>query len=295
MLKEFFSAIVDLAQSGQKSTIQSIDDGQTLLIDEPTKGVRERKTKRAVLPKFSSVSAPSDLAAALLLHIPLAREIGEQYGLNLDRDLPALVSVGEREISATTDVETNAARFVCNLPFSPVFQTLFDLMVRDGRAFDQRDLLKFLRVDLHLAGAESMVPKFRKLTWNRSASSGGALNHADESLGKSIERKVNAGVDVPEGFTITTPVYACPELKSIVAKIEVVVTLNFETEEIELDVPRPQIVKALESAKDALRDHVRGELLKLAESDLGQQVNFTVVRSPEPQNNAMVINVEDHS
>jgi len=78
--------------------------------------------------------------------------------------------------------------------------------------FDQRSLIRFLRIELAGAVEDAVVSNFRNITFRTRGGGDASINHGDESLGRSVESSVEARSEIPEVITAFVPVYKNPGL-----------------------------------------------------------------------------------
>lgn len=252
MLKELFESLKAHAASGATPVVQEIKGTDVTLVthhDEQKTFVRkETPTASCVL----HVESISELLEALGFIAPQALERRSRY-LHLEgEELRQAIFVGQDSVVAFADMDVRADRVHLPLKFTDQFEALRDL----DESFSQSALIRFLRINLIDTGAEQYVPLFRDMKFDRSQMVGGKLNHADESLGRSVEQKVVAGQTIPEMLRLTVPVLANRDCV-FKASIAVFVTLNFESATIQLTVAPNQIEEASSNALESVRQTIR--------------------------------------
>ena len=252
MLKELFESLKAHAAAGAAPVVQEIKGTDVTLVtyrDEQKEFVRkETPTANCVL----SVESLSELLDSLTFIAPQALERRSRF-LHLDGEKARqAIFVGQDCVVAIADMDVRADKVQLPLNLSGQFAALTDL----DQSFSQSAVIRFLRIDLIDTGAEQYVPVFRDMKFDRSQMVGGKLNHADESLGRSVEQKVVAGQTIPEMLRLTVPVFANRDCV-FKASILVFVTLNFESATIQLTVAPNQIEEALSNALESVRQTIK--------------------------------------
>lgn len=136
-----------------------------------------------------------------------------------------------------------------NLVESKLFKSL---QFKDGqRSFSQRELINFLRISLAGCVPPDLVSTLRTLNFRSAAKTDSTVEHAKDSLGRSVEQAVTGASDLPEEFLATIPVYAnvLPDHR---AGILVAVDVDFENQKFVLSVVGDGIMDAITEAQGVL-------------------------------------------
>lgn len=269
MLKEFVQSITGLATDAEKPKELKVNNrtylvGKDGVIGDPIETHIEYEKSFKVL-----VGTVPDFVRTIGEMRSVTASIRGRYGLEskpLD-EIGSMAGVCSNRVDCVIDIDSRQDQVVLELLKTKQFETLQELK---HRAFTQKALIKFLRVDLDGTGADRYVQAFRNLVWNRSGKSAGVVNHADESMGRSIEDKVATnGEALPEELNLNVAVYVNPDIV-VIARIKVVVIINFEDQQIELAVPPSEIDNAKKEARGYVRDLVETEVNA---QGLGDKVN----------------------
>lgn len=128
------------------------------------------------------------------------------------------------------------------------FQRLETL--KQGMGFSPRDLIEFLRFDL--GGGDSVAPVIqaaRNIDFSRSSGGAHTTEHGRESLGRSVESKIQNRENFPEEFVVRTPLYANQGFRALtMVEVRVGVTINAASEEIDLRIPADELYLAQDVA-----------------------------------------------
>lgn len=119
--------------------------------------------------------------------------------------IQAVASIWHSDEKIIAIVDDDAIRNRVYMPLT--FSDQFRALQKGSLIFDQVGIVRFLRVVMDGAGAETLVPTFRKITFKRGSQTKGNLNHGDESMGREIESLVENSKEIPETITLHVPVY----------------------------------------------------------------------------------------
>lgn len=125
------------------------------------------------------------------------------------------------------------------------WRALLDLYARD---FTPKEAVQFLRFVLHAAGADSMITALRVLNFEELKRVGSTVQHGRESLGRSIEAKVEQADRVPEQFRASVQVFRNAGLREIIAQVDVAVYLDVEKQRVRLVPLADAITSAFDTA-----------------------------------------------
>lgn len=233
MLAEFIDKIAGLAKTANGVSIVQIPG-------DP----------RRVLVAQSGTSAERSIPAPLRKH--------QVHGLD---DLVRLV--GDETIASAPEVFHDDERVevileradrresaVMSLVHSQRFLRLVELQI--GIAADARDIVRFLRFELHDCGVAEVLKALRQVDFTRQSSGGRTTEHGRESLGRSVEAAVQQADKIPEEFTAEVPVFQNSGLRSITAKVRVGVYVDVDAEKVELRTLTDEIEQAKVQAQRSL-------------------------------------------
>ena len=258
MLKALFDTIIATGQKAMATQTLETNDGNTILLLKD--GAISETHEKKIFAEFLNVKVLSiaDMVKAIDTFAPVADSNRERFEAIADSgEARPVVFVSIDQVRVILDAETYADHIRMPIDLTKAFETLRGL----DKAFDQRALLKFLRIDLDQTGAEAVVAEFRSLQWNRADGASGTVNHADESLGRSIEETVQNGQStIPQEFSVTVPVFQNEDLADIMFTFRIVVTLNFDSKTIQLTVPPVVCERSVWSSLDAVFRRVEKEL-----------------------------------
>lgn len=138
--------------------------------------------------------------------------------------------------------------------FSDTFKTLTDLS--EAKQFQQKKLIKFLRRSFSEEDIKDILPAVRRVDFQRIQKSGSIRERGEETLGKSVEARVQNIDDIPETFNVLCPVLDIDGFKSPTT-IRVIVDIDMDNECFELFVRPDSLRLAREDAIKRVVDHVK--------------------------------------
>lgn len=157
------------------------------------------------------------------------------------------------------DRHDRRARVTMPLVESERFKLLRALRAQ-AHSLAQKAAVKLLRYDLHGTGVETVLQALRVLDFSRTSDGTRTVEHGKESLGRTVEARVQRADKVPESFKVTTPVWSNAGLRGIEAAVEVGLFLDMDDEKVELRVLADEIDRALVVAQTALREKLAKDL-----------------------------------
>ncbi|MEZ6097269.1 MAG: hypothetical protein R3C03_24100 [Pirellulaceae bacterium] len=256
MLKELFESIWAKGQEGIQPKCVQIPGTKKVIVSDGDGGSKtyDQKPGRKI-ERGMTVKTLSDLAGMLLSFRPIAQDFRNDFDFEVEEIPPEITStiwVDDSNVVAVADDYVGAHKIVCPLEVTPQFDELVEL----DSAFSLVDIIKFLRITLDGTDADSYIPKFRDIKFQRSNAFGGKTSHTDESMGRDIENKVVSGQDLPETLKLNVRVFSNMDIP-FTAPIRVFVTLNFQSETIQLTTAPDDIRQAKQKAMDFVRDRVQ--------------------------------------
>lgn len=112
------------------------------------------------------------------------------------------------------------------------------LSLAGGKVFDQKALVRFLRVDLAGRVEDFVLARMRQLNWDTARKTRQALQHGSASLDSEVKASVTAGeAAAPEEFYVEVPLFADPRKEGLSLRIKLLVELEPETAKIILVLP----------------------------------------------------------
>ncbi|MCP3916163.1 MAG: hypothetical protein GY711_11455 [bacterium] len=198
--------------------------------------------------------------------VPPARRDHEVHGLS---DIVAAVQ--DEAMAADPEVyhgrsvklllDRGDRRDVVTMPLEVTSRFKRLLALVDGESLSVRDAVKLLRFDLHGTGVDQVISAIRRVDFSRTGAGAQSAAHGSESLGRSIEAKVQDADKIPEEFRVQTSVYSNPGVKDL-SRVDVRcgVYLDVERECIEIRVLADELENAVNAAQLAIGNALR-ELL----------------------------------
>jgi len=246
MLAELIQKIVDLAHKGQDTQIEELDNGRMLVFDREG-GFKELSPKRKLPDPIAAVAGTIvDLVRLSFAVLPIVKaQKDERFEEFESVDAKPIIKVNGSRVVCILDPNTCADNVQFNLTECEQFSVLKSLEMN----FDQKQLVRFLRVDLHGTQAENYASKFKQIVWNRSGEAKGRVGNSDESMGKTIESRVATSTeeDLPEVLKLSVPVFQAQEL-AYRASMEVIVTIDFDAHTFNLAIAPNQAKLAIDAA-----------------------------------------------
>lgn len=165
------------------------------------------------------------------------------------------VYVGPDAAYAILDAEDRREKVSFNLVLSEQFRLLESL--KGGRSFSPKAAIRFLRFELPESRAETLIQGLKNVDFDRRGSGHHHTAHGSESLGKTVEAKVQQADKIPESFVATMRVWSNPGLGGITERAQVGVHIDPTAEEVELILLPDEYERALWSAREQLADAIR--------------------------------------
>lgn len=170
------------------------------------------------------------------------------------------VWVGPRGVVVLPDRDDRHERLTLEPAMSERFELLVGLSGKRG-GMSQRDALRMLRLQLNGTGVGAVETALRRLTFQRRSDGGGSIEHGRESLGRSVEAEVQQADSIPTEFTVTTPVWVNPGMRSLTSvPVQVGVFLDLEAETVELRPLADEVAGGLLRAQQLVASGLREAL-----------------------------------
>lgn len=236
MLSEFVDRLVTLGQGVQSAefTVHQLLP-RTLFVQHA--GKLERIDAPAPLRKHR-LTGFRDLVAALRDH-----EIAPDPEVYIDgTSVVAFLDRTERQsIVSMPLTETARFKLCCEL--------------EKPRGFAPRDLVKFLRLELHGGAHQAVTQAVSRIDFMRTSSGKTDVKHGRETLGKSVEAVVQSAEDIPESFVVTVPIWSTPGC-GWTKPIEFGIYLDNEKQQVELRAFSDECAGARNAALAELRNAI---------------------------------------
>jgi hypothetical protein len=132
------------------------------------------------------------------------------------------------------------------------------LMQLGDRGYSPAQAIRCLQFNLELQN-QGVINSLRKINFQRRSDGASTVQHGKESLGKSVEAKVQQAEDVPESFVVNTPVFINPGFR-FEATVDVGLFLDLDEECIRFVPSADGIEMARFSAVNQTIAHLRTAL-----------------------------------
>lgn len=154
----------------------------------------------------------------------------------------ALLDRAERRSSVSMPLtETARFRLCCDL--------------EKPRGFAPRDLVKFLRLELHGGAHQAVTQAVSRIDFMRTSSGKTDVKHGRETLGRQVEAVVQSAEDIPESFVVTVPIWSTPGC-AWTKPIEFGIYLDNEKQQVDLRAFSDECAGARNSALADLRNAI---------------------------------------
>lgn len=127
-----------------------------------------------------------------------------------------------------------------------------------ARAMSPRDAVRFLRFTLDVRGADALLAGLGRIDFVRSSSASHRNEHGAESLGRSVEAKVQRVESIPDVVTLTVPVHQVAG--GYEATVRIGVEIDAESQLVRLVTMPDECGRALQAAEAWLCDSIRTSL-----------------------------------
>lgn len=192
---------------------------------------------------------PIDAPAPLREHS--AANLATFLDLANDRSIAPKPVIWADDTGARLVLDDDDRREVVTLHLVPSRGLVELATLRDAKAFAPRDLVRWLRFSLPFPGTELLLQSVRSIDFARAATGTSRTEHGHETLGRTVEARVQQADKVPESIRVTVPFWA-PGGPTCDVTIVVGVHLNAEGQVIELQLLPDQIAAAEAAAARAL-------------------------------------------
>lgn len=249
-LADGINAIANLAEQASKRQDAKIVEG--IAPDDRTKMVQfdGKITPFKILPppRKHTVQTLDDLITS-----------AKRWQQEFDAENNGVIWIGEHHVVLVPDdedrrdsitmplVRTDLWELICTLTRNPIV--------------DQPALIRLLRVQLAaMVGSTELLAKVRLIRFRGSEDSTSNLNHGQESLGRSIEREIVGGGDLPEQLQV----YAQPWINGAPDASDSKIRIDFEIriadKQFSLRPFPDDLQDALTEHKEAIKQHLHEAL-----------------------------------
>lgn len=232
MLKDLVSYLVGLGEQTSKvqytpgiSIAGELDD--VLFIKEPGKELRQM-----TLPPKRRNACLATLSDLISLVQQFSKTSAPEF------------YIYSSKIKAYLDAERKDC---VTMPFVQTARLNSLLKLRGGRKFTQKELLKFLRTELGGTGIDYVVNAFSKLDVTRYTGHRTEITTKTESLGRSVEAKVQGASELPDSFNVLASFYNNGAVTSEPKSVGVYVTIDMTVDAIELTLDEDDLNRSITS------------------------------------------------
>lgn len=123
-----------------------------------------------------------------------------------------------------------------------------------GLSLTQKDAVKLLRFDLHGDRTANLLAALSRIDFTRSSTGSRTVEHGKESLGRSVEAKVQKADQIPEHVDIDLVPFANLGLRGFQTTVRLGVYLDMDTERIELKPLSDELQRGEASVVSSIAD-----------------------------------------
>lgn len=242
MLAEFFDRVVDLGQQAKQVEL-----------------VTHEAFPRRVWIRNGSALDPHDAPPAD--RDPSLRGFDDLVALLQDSTIaPAPeVYVGPECVTAYLDRNDRHQRADVNLHWSKRFTKCVELEKAPAK-MQPKEAVKMLRLELHGGNVDHVIQALSRIDFVRTSAGKTDVAHGRESLGKSVEAKVQQADTVPQSFTLGVPVWATHGFSRYSVQVEFGVYLDTDAQVVELRVLSDETERVVGLAMSAAAADLRAAL-----------------------------------
>lgn len=220
----------------------------------------QKTTEQAVTPKVVLIPGDPDNVLVSCSGTLETRPLPPKHRCHKAHDLESLLELADKSKNGVLwhsneavvlvmddDVRRDIATFT--LQYSAPFLAL--LGISDGKYFDQKDLIRLLKVSLAGCVPPDLVAAVRTLRFTRKEDGHSAIEQGKTSLGRSVEANITGASAIPETFTVQTNVYA-NVLKDHAVRVEIAIDVELESHTFMLSVVGDGLTDALIEAQEQI-------------------------------------------
>lgn len=261
MLQEFIQEVARLAVNASGIHVERLDNRTRLVTANG--GEPQEYTVPAPQPE-DSLGSLSSFAAYVADHAKASGATAAAYV----GDMCAWAILDPKERTGTAKLELGwTARFT-RLGWLASAST-------NERKLDSLSAARLLTVDFAGCGGEVMAQRLRRLDFERREGGHAHSDRGGESLGKSIEARVQGVEDIPDTFSLKIPVFRTSGFRAIVLEVQFYVELHPRTPETPIEIgPLPdEFERALDDATAEAFDKIAESLGSHARVYMGEPGN----------------------
>lgn len=159
-------------------------------------------------------------------------------------------------VTAYLDAATRTEIVLVSYAMTKRAEHLF-AMAASRKTFSVKDLVRFLRHDLDVSSGT--IGAFRTIDFERKGTGTNTVVHGRESLGRSVEAKVQNAESIPESFVVETTLFRNRGFDYDI-KVMVDVEIESDQERISLSVKADDLNEEVEKVHAAIGLDLRGKL-----------------------------------
>ena len=228
MLAEFVKKIAELATASHTVAITEIpDDPRTIFVQH---GETVERVTLPGLPRAESIASLGDFIDAAT-DPAIAPQPEIYYG---PTGAKVILNRGDRRESIRFPIK-----------YCDQWKKLVSLANGVGLTPDQA--IKLLRFDLSDGGADEVIKSLRKVDFQRTGTGTRTTEHGRESLGNSVEQRVQQADSIPESFAVRCYPSLSTGLRQIQVTVVFGVVIDFAQQQIFIKPLADQLTKAVEA------------------------------------------------
>jgi hypothetical protein len=251
MLKELVEYIFDRGvQEGEHNTEHVLSAHP----NDPDKRLVTSPTGITVLDMPRPTPAGADVCHSVA-------DFGRRLIADLDTYEKTIWYDEKSAVSYSTD-EFRIRSVSVNFPAHPILASVLNLA--DTKWFDQKQVMRLLRISFAGLADDFVMTRFRTLNWESAKRAKQVISHGKSSLDAEVRSSVTTDEgELPEAFVITVPLFADSEYRTLTFPARIAVELDTDQSRIGL-VLLPGVADEILSAQ---RRSVEGFLGSALDSD----------------------------
>ena len=241
MLAEFLDRVVGLARSSDRVERVESGDPRVLLLRTPGGELVER----SIDPPLRDWEV-ADFDS-------LIQVIQEQAD--------PVVFVGDDSVEVLLDEDDRRERCSLSLSATSRWNEVLRLECEERR-FGPRDAVRWLRFQMHSMGdgLAKLGAALSRIDFERKSSGQHVSEHGRESLGRSVEARVQKPEEVPESVVMRVPIWTTGGLEDVVQAVRLGVFIDSEEEKVGVRVLADETDAALARARRVVAQRILAAL-----------------------------------
>lgn len=154
-------------------------------------------------------------------------------------------------------------RATCELGLSDQMGALADIATPAGKAFEQKALVRWLRVTMRgceTTSSDDLLREVRTVKFSKRSDDAAELEKTRASIGKSLQAEMVGAAGLPEYVRLRVPVFLNPHLAVAVADVEVAVEVDLAEQRFVLTLCPGEWERAVKAGEDYLAQDLTAEL-----------------------------------